>query len=306
MKTQLYWSLLALTLLGACVSSKKYKALETKYQSLEDSTNTQIRVLEANNTILQKEIDTLRFQRARLEQKNATLNLTNEKSVAMINKLMKDYTSLEKEHITLLKNSAQEATVKKQLLVENQQKLSTSSKLLRKYRQQIFKLQNQVSSQEDALEKQYTKPNTNEDNPLDLRSRIVAKIPPQDRKYLDIEVDKGKVYIEIVDSVLFENDQKLTPKGEALLANLRKILKEYNLQVNGSEGQAENGSQSRKMNEVNRVLKTSRMKHLKDEQPISTISVPKNQATPLSLKNRKTMNKNPNSKTLIVVSEQDK
>ena len=306
MKTQLYWYLIALTLLGACVSSKKYKALETKYQSLEDSTNTQIRVLEANNTILQKEIDTLRFQRAVLEQKNATLNLTNEKSVAMVNKLMKDYTSLEKEHITLLKNSAQEATVKKQLLAENQQKLSTSSQLLRTYRQQIFKLQNRLSSQENALREQYTKPNTNEDNPLDLRSRIVAKIPPQDRKYLDIEVDKGKVYIEIVDSVLFESDNKLTKKGEALLANLRGILKEYNLQVNGHEGQAENGNQSRKMNEVNRVLQTSRIKRLKDEQSTSTISVPKNQATPVSLKNRRTMNKNPNSKTLIVVSEQEK
>ncbi|OJJ21665.1 hypothetical protein BKI52_14250 [marine bacterium AO1-C] len=306
MKTQLYWSLLVLTLLGACVSSKKYKTLEAKYQSLEDSTNTQIRVLEANNSILQKEIDTLRFQRAMLEQKNATLNLTNEKSVAMINKLMSDYTSLEKEHITLLKNSAQEATVKKQLLVENQEKLSTSSQLLRKYRQQIFKLQNQLSSQEDALKQQYGKSNTGEDNPLDLRSRIVAKIPPQDRKYLDIEVDKGKVYIEIIDSVLFESDNKLTKKGEALLANLRTILKEYNLQVNGNEGQAENGNQSRKMSEVNRVLQTSRVKRLKDEQSTSTISTHKNQMTPLSLKNRKKMNKNPNSKTLIVVSEQEK
>ena len=251
-------------------------------------------------------MEALRLQRAALEKRNATLKLTNEKSVAMINKLMNDYTSLEQDHLTLLKNSAQEATVKKQLLAENQQKLSTSSQLLRKYRQQIFKLQNQLVSQEDVPDEPYNPSNTSEDNPLDLRSKIVAKIPPQDRRYLDIEVNKGKVYIEIVDSVLFEKDHKLTKKGEALLANLRTILKEYNLQVNDSEGATENGSQRRKTNEINRVLKTAHTKQLKEEQSTSTISTHKNQMTPLSLKNRKTLNKNPNGKTLIVVSEQEK
>lgn len=306
MKTQLCWYLIALVSLGACVSSKKYKALEAKYQNLEDSTQKQITLLDANNALLQKNIDTLRYERAVLEKKNATMNLTNEKSVAMINKLMSEYTSLKKEHGILLKNSAQEATVKKKLIAENEQKLAASGQLLKKYRQQIFKLQNQLTSQEDALKQRYSKPNTSEDNPLDLRSRIVAKIPPQDRKYLDIEVDKGKVYIEIVDSVLFEKDNKLTPKGEALLANLKDILREYNLEVNGNEGEAENGNSSRKMTEVNRILQSSRQKQLKNEQSTATISTHKNQTTPVSLKNTKTMNKNPNSKTLIVVSEQEK
>lgn len=307
MDKKILWYILTLTLLGACVSSKKYQMLEAKYQALNDSTSTHITTLEANNAILQKQLDTLKQQRTLLEKKNTTLQLGNEKSVAMLNKLMKDYTSLEKEHITLLKNSAQEASYKKKMIAANEEKLITSSQLLRKYRQQIFKLQNQVVSQQEFLSQRNQMKTQDDDNPMDLRGRIVAKIPEKDRQYLNIEVDKGKVFIEIVDSVLFEKDNKLTKHGEELLANLKSILKEYSLEVTGNhESAAENGKKNHKTQAVNRVLQTSNQKKLKQEQSTSTISRHKNSTSPLSLKNLKKMDKNPEGKTLIVVSEQEK
>lgn len=307
MDKKILWYMLTLTLLGACVSSKKYQALEAKYHALNDSTSTHITTLEANNAILQKQLDALKQQRALLEKKNATLQLGNEKSVAMLNKLMKDYTSLEKEHITLLKNSAQEASHKKKMIAVNEEKLITSNQLLRKYRQQIFKLQNQLVSQQEFLNQRNQIKNQEDDNPMDLRGRIVAKIPEKDRQYLNIEVDKGKVFIEIVDSVLFEKDNKLTKHGEELLANLKSILKEYSLEVTSNhESAAENGKKHHKTQAVNRILQTSNQKKLKQEQSTSTISRHKNSTSPLSLKNLKKMDKNPEGKTLIVVSEQEK
>lgn len=306
----LWCYVLAVALLGACVPSKKYKALETKYNALNDSTSVQLRVLEANNNILRQELDTLKKQRLALEQQNATLKLGSEKSVAMLNKMMRDYTVLEKEHITLLKNSAEEASFKKKMLAQNKAKLVTSSQLLRKYRQQIFKLQNQLASQERVLNQTpvNTPANyTNDDNPVDLRSRIIAKIPAEDRKYFDIDVDNGKVYIEIVDSVLFEpNQSKLTPEGQELLANLKKILKGYNLAVNDNdENAAENGKTNNRANQVNRILQSSNAKKRKVEMSTSTIDPHKNATSLVPLKGRKKIDKNPKGKTLIVVSEQD-
>ncbi|WP_299459468.1 hypothetical protein [uncultured Microscilla sp.] len=304
----LWYYIVVIALLGACVPSKKYKSLEAKYNALNDSTSIQIKVLEANNTILRQELDTLKKQRAVLEQKNATLRLGNEKSVAMLNKMMRNYTVLESEHITLLKNSAQEASFKKKMLAQNQEKLVTSSQLLRKYRQQIFKLQNQLTSQKQVLKQNTVPPVHHEDdNPVDLRSRIMAKIPPQDRKYFDIDVDNGKVYIEIVDSVLFEpNQNKLTPEGEALLANLKNILKGYNLAVNDNdENAAENGKQNHRTSQVNRILQSPNGKKRKTELPTSTIDPHKNATSLVPLKGRKKLDKSPKGKTLIVVSEQD-
>jgi hypothetical protein len=295
--------------LGACVPSKKYKALEAKYKALDDSTSVQLKVLEANNNILRQELDTLKKQRALLEQQNATLRLGSEKSVAMLNRMMREYTTLENEHITLLKNSAQEASFKKKMLAQNQAKLVTSSQLLRKYRQQIFKLQNQLTSQEQIVRQTPKTPATytDDNNPVDLRSRIIAKIPAEDRKYFDIDVDNGKVYIEIVDSVLFEpNQNKLTQDGQELLANLKKILQGYNLAVNDNdENEAENGKTNQRSSQVKRILQLSNTNKRKTELSTSTIDPHKNATSLVPLKGRKKLDKNPKGKTLIVVSEQD-
>lgn len=301
--------MLAIACLGACVPSKKYKALEAKYKALDDSTSVQLKVLEANNNILRQELDTLKKQRALLEQQNATLRLGSEKSVAMLNRMMREYTTLENEHITLLKNSAQEASFKKKMLAQNQAKLVTSSQLLRKYRQQIFKLQNQLTSQEQIVRQtpKTLATYTDDNNPVDLRSRIIAKIPAEDRKYFDIDVDNGKVYIEIVDSVLFEpNQNKLTQDGQELLASLKKILQGYNLAVNDNdENAAENGKTNQRSSQVKRVLQLSNAKKRKTELSTSTIDSHKNATSLVPLKGRKKLDKNPKGKTLIVVSEQD-
>ena len=301
--------MLAIACLGACVPSKKYKALEAKYKALDDSTSVQLKVLEANNNILRQELDTLKKQRALLEQQNATLRLGSEKSVAMLNRMMREYTTLENEHITLLKNSAQEASFKKKMLAQNQAKLVTSSQLLRKYRQQIFKLQNQLTSQEQIVRQtpKTLATYTDDNNPVDLRSRIIAKIPAEDRKYFDIDVDNGKVYIEIVDSVLFEpNQNKLTQDGQELLASLKKILQGYNLAVNDNdENAAENGKTNQRSSQVKRVLQLSNAKKRKTELSTSTIDPHKNATSLVPLKGRKKLDKNPKGKTLIVVSEQD-
>ena len=305
----LWCYVLAIACLGACVPSKKYKALEAKYKALDDSTSVQLKVLEANNNILRQELDTLKKQRALLEQQNATLRLGSEKSVAMLNRMMREYTTLENEHITLLKNSAQEASFKKKMLAQNQAKLVTSSQLLRKYRQQIFKLQNQLTSQEQIVRQtpKTLATYTDDNNPVDLRSRIIAKIPAEDRKYFDIDVDNGKVYIEIVDSVLFEpNQNKLTQDGQELLASLKKILQGYNLAVNDNdENAAENGKTNQRSSQVKRVLQLSNAKKRKTELSTSTIDPHKNATSLVPLKGRKKLDKNPKGKTLIVVSEQD-
>lgn len=305
----LWCCVLAIACLGACVPSKKYKALEAKYKALDDSTSVQLKVLEANNNILRHELDTLKKQRVLLEQQNATLRLGGEKSVAMLNRMMREYTTLENEYITLLKNSAQEASFKKKMLAQNQAKLVTSSQLLRKYRQQIFKLQNQLSSQEQIVHQTPKTPTTytDDNNPVDLRSRIIAKIPAEDRKYFDIDVDNGKVYIEIVDSVLFEpNQNKLTQDGQELLASLKKILQGYNLAVNDNdENAAENGKTSQRSSQVKRILQLSNAKKRKTELSTSTIDPHKNATSLVPLKGRKKLDKNPKGKTLIVVSEQD-
>jgi hypothetical protein len=268
-----------------------------------------LKVLEANNNILRQELDTLKKQRALLEQQNATLRLGSEKSVAMLNRMMREYTTLENEHITLLKNSAQEASFKKKMLAQNQAKLVTSSQLLRKYRQQIFKLQNQLTSQEQIVRQTPKTPATytDDNNPVDLRSRIIAKIPAEDRKYFDIDVDNGKVYIEIVDSVLFEpNQNKLTQDGQELLANLKKILQGYNLAVNDNdENEAENGKTNQRSSQVKRILQLSNTNKRKTELSTSTIDPHKNATSLVPLKGRKKLDKNPKGKTLIVVSEQD-
>lgn len=311
MTKNILWYVLTLTLLGACVSSKKYKALESKYNALNDSTSVQIRVLDANSTILQKELDVMKKEKAFLERQNATLKLSNGKSVVQLNDLIRKYNVLEAEHITLLKNSAQETSHKKQIMAQNQEKLVASSQRLRSYRKQIFKLQNELSSQEKILNQQNEvithNSNTNDDNPVDLRSEIVAKIPQADRKYFDIDVDNGKVYIEIVDSVLFEKNQnKLTPRGKQLLANLQNILKGYNLAVNGNdENAAENGKQNNRMNQVNRVLQLPNSKKRKAELSTSSIDKHQNATSLVPLKSRKKLDKNPKGKTLIVVSEQE-
>ncbi len=305
----LWCYVLAIVCLGACVPSKKYKALEAKYKALDDSTSVQLKVLEANNNILRHELDTLKKQRALLEQQNATLRLGSEKSVAMLNRMMREYTTLETEHITLLKNSAQEASFKKKMLAQNQAKLVTSSQLLRKYRQQIFKLQNQLTSQEQIVRQTPKTPATytDDNNPVDLRSRIIAKIPAEDRKYFDIDVDNGKVYIEIVDSVLFEpNQNKLTQDGQELLASLKKILQGYNLAVNDNdENAAENGKTNQRSSQVKRILQLSNTKKRKTELSTTTIDPHKNATSLVPLKGRKKLDKNPKGKTLIVVSEQD-
>lgn len=305
----LWCYVLAIVCLGACVPSKKYKALEAKYKALDDSTSVQLKVLEANNNILRHELDTLKKQRALLEQQNATLRLGSEKSVAMLNRMMREYTTLENEHITLLKNSAQEASFKKKMLAQNQAKLVTSSQLLRKYRQQIFKLQNQLTSQEQIVRQTPKTPvtYTDDNNPVDLRSRIIAKIPAEDRKYFDIDVDNGKVYIEIVDSVLFEpNQNKLTQDGQELLASLKKILQGYNLAVNDNdENAAENGKTNQRSSQVKRILQLSNTKKRKTELSTTTIDPHKNATSLVPLKGRKKLDKNPKGKTLIVVSEQD-
>jgi hypothetical protein len=227
----------------------------------------------------------------------------------MLNRMMREYTTLENEHITLLKNSAQEASFKKKMLAQNQAKLVTSSQLLRKYRQQIFKLQNQLTSQEQIVRQTPKTPATytDDNNPVDLRSRIIAKIPAEDRKYFDIDVDNGKVYIEIVDSVLFEpNQNKLTQDGQELLANLKKILQGYNLAVNDNdENEAENGKTNQRSSQVKRILQLSNTNKRKTELSTSTIDPHKNATSLVPLKGRKKLDKNPKGKTLIVVSEQD-
>ena len=197
MRSKLFCATLLTVLLFSCVSSKKFKKSQADYADLQN------RYSQLQNTLntCTDEKNQLSVQKASLENDNASLN----NRIADLNK-----------QIDFLKEN--NTTVLKQL-----QDLSVLS-----------------SSQAESIKKSLDNIGAKDIYIKDLQSAIARKdslnlalvmnlkgaIGNLDDKDINIKVDKGVVYIDISDKLLFKSGKyEITPEAKVVLGKVATVLK---------------------------------------------------------------------------------
>lgn len=184
-------------LLFSCVSSKKFKSAQNDYAKLEERYKT----LAADNEACSTEKATLTRQKETCEREYALLNTRVRDLTSQVDFLKENSNQALKQLESLSVISAQQA--------ENIKKSMDNIGAKDAY---IQTLQQQMA-QKDSLN-------------MALVMNLKGAIGNMDDKDINIKVDKGVVYIDISDKLLFKSGSyTVTDKANAVLGKVAEVLK---------------------------------------------------------------------------------
>lgn len=231
---------ISLILMNSCVSMKKYKELEAKYQKTDISDNSNERQLErlkTTNTRLEKEVQKLRVDNQRLQDDiNLERDVNEKEKIALVQEIQK----LKSSYSQLVENSTIESNIKTQ----NPQSNNNSNLITSNTPQNsnLNNINNPNPNKNQTLNTfvgkanningnlTYTNKNTFNTQAEELRQKISAALSSFPEEDIDISYQKDKVQLLIDDEVLFQESGKgyrISSEGKTILNNLSNILKSY-------------------------------------------------------------------------------
>lgn len=237
-----FFTLLAAMLIffAACVPSRQFNDLKTKYQEASDN-NTQLKQqnqdLAANNTELSTAIVDLKKRIGHLEEDTARaandlehltevhnqLNSAYEKLIANNEKLMSGSSAEAKKLMTQL-NATQEELVKKE------DALKQSTKELEEKRTELQQREEKLNELQSILNRKDSVVNA-------LKNTVSAALLGFKDQGLTVEQKNGKVYVSLEERLLFASGStQVDPKGQEALKQLAKVLEQkadINVMVEG-------------------------------------------------------------------------
>jgi chemotaxis protein MotB len=225
-KSVLFFVLLALA--SACVSSKKFKALEAqqkicaeeleKFKQSNQDYEAKVKELQATVEALKKETSTLKSDTTKLGTTVRTLSRELSKSMKELDELTKTFdkykTTGAKEASALQKQLEQkniELQKKSEELVSLEAELKTKQKLLEEREQRVNELEELLKRQEDALKA--------------LKKKVTDALIGFENQGLKVEQKNGKIYVSMEAKLLFKSGSIVVEaEGKSALLQIGKAL----------------------------------------------------------------------------------
>jgi chemotaxis protein MotB len=225
-KSVLFFVLLALA--SACVSSKKFKALEAqqkicaeeleKFKQSNQDYEAKVKDLQATVEALKKETSTLKSDTTKLGTTVRTLSRELSKSMKELDELTKTFdkykTTGAKEASALQKQLEQkniELQKKSEELVSLEAELKTKQKLLEEREQRVNELEELLKRQEDALKA--------------LKKKVTDALIGFENQGLKVEQKNGKIYVSMEAKLLFKSGSIVVEaEGKSALLQIGKAL----------------------------------------------------------------------------------
>lgn len=225
-KSILFFVLLALA--SACVSSKKFKALEAqqklcseeleKMKQSNQDYEAKVKDLQTTVEALKKETSTLKSDTTKLGTTVRTLSRELSKSMKELDELTKTFdkykTTGAKEASALQKQLEQkniELQKKSEELVSLEAELKTKQKLLEEREQRVNELEELLKRQEDALKA--------------LKKKVTDALIGFENQGLKVEQKNGKIYVSMEAKLLFKSGSIVVEsEGKSALLQIGKAL----------------------------------------------------------------------------------
>jgi chemotaxis protein MotB len=222
----LFFVLLALA--SACVSSKKFKALEAqqkicaeeleKFKQSNQDYEAKVKDLQATVEALKKETSTLKSDTTKLGTTVRTLSRELSKSMKELDELTKTFDKYKstgaKEASALQKQLEQkniELQKKSEELVSLEAELKTKQKLLEEREQRVNELEELLKRQEDALKA--------------LKKKVTDALIGFENQGLKVEQKNGKIYVSMEAKLLFKSGSIVVEsEGKSALLQIGKAL----------------------------------------------------------------------------------
>ncbi len=216
--------LIAILALGVmttgCVSSKKYKDLQSRYSKLQQTTNNNTAELTAKNQECEK---------------NLTIATTRVNS-------LEEQLAAERRNAASLQNALDKCLTSTNQGSVNIAKLVDEIKASNEYIQHLVNLKNKS----DSLN-------------VVLTNNLTRSLSREELKDVDVKVLKGVVYISLSDNMLYKSGSyQISDRAGATLEKIAKIIKDYNEYEVLVEGNTDNVPISRENIRNNWDLSTLR------------------------------------------------
>ncbi|MGE5447160.1 MAG: OmpA family protein [Bacteroidales bacterium] len=208
-------------LFTSCVSMKKFKDLNAKYTTSENTVQAlqeDKRLLQVKNTELQSKVDQqakdLAQMAAKLDEtaiglKNA---LEGRKRVDLVN------ADLEAQIKSIKAGSSEEIARLMEKLQKTQDDLQKREEILATAQAELEQRSQKMKELQDAL-------NQKDQAVKDLRQKVMNALTGFNNKGLTIQEKNGKVYVSLDEQLLFKTGQwEVDPKGQQALSNLAEVL----------------------------------------------------------------------------------
>ncbi|MGE5394772.1 MAG: OmpA family protein [Candidatus Saccharibacteria bacterium] len=208
-------------LFTSCVSMKKYKDLNARFSTSENTVQSlqeEKRLLNVKNTELQSKVDQqakdLAQMAARLDEtalglKNA---LEGRKRSEQLN------ADLEAQIKSIKAGSSEEIARLMEKLQQTQSDLQKREEILATAQAELEQRSQKMKELEDAL-------NQKDQAVKDLRQKVMNALTGFNNKGLTIQEKNGKVYVSLDEQLLFKTGQwEVDPKGQQALSNLAEVL----------------------------------------------------------------------------------
>jgi chemotaxis protein MotB len=252
MKNLLLFSVLAAILLTSCVSQKKYLALETSKNKLQQEISRLKRV--------ERDCDELKEQMEDLKDEHADLTTERDnlaKRYANLEKANKDvverYDQLLDQNSTILNSSSAEKKVLSEELAIKENQLNSKEKLLAKLEKELAVKREEMESLRKSLEDRearITSLNQQLDSQksvlTDLKSRLSNALLGFSAADLTVTQKDGKVYVSMSQNLLFaKGSNVIDAKGKEAIQKVSAVLaqnSDIDINVEGhtdSDGTAE-------------------------------------------------------------------
>lgn len=221
MKFKLIAVLSVLVLMTSCVSSKKYKDLESKNADLQ-----------RENRQMSGDLDKFRRSSEELEKELARLRtdyetITTERNDLMqnLNNLKKNYESLEKSYDALSKNSsaaiAENSKQNRELLAQLDEKeaaLAQENSRLQKLERDLALRSQRIDELEKVIAAKDAKMNA-------LKEAVSNALTNFEGKGLSVEQRNGKVYVSMENKLLFDSGSwAVNSEGRKAVQQLGSVL----------------------------------------------------------------------------------
>lgn len=227
MKFLLYSGFLCFAL-SACVSSKKFKALEAKQKLCAEELDkfkrssanfeSKVKQLETRLDSLNQSVSNLRSDTAKLGNTIRGLSQELSATVKELNDLTKTFerykTTGQKETSTLQKQLEQktiELQKKSEALVTLESELKAQEKLLKEREQRVNELEQLLKRQEEAL--------------ILLKKKVTDALIGFENQGLKVELKNGKIYVSMEAKLLFKSGSIVVEsQGKNALLQIGKAL----------------------------------------------------------------------------------
>jgi len=220
--------LILVALASACVSSKKFKALEAqqkicaeeleKFKQSNQDYEAKVKELQTTVDALKKEASSLKSDTTKLGTTARTLSRELSKSMKELDELTKTfekYKSTGAKEASVLQKQLEQKNIelqkKSEELVSLEAELKTKQKLLEEREQRVNELEELLKRQEDALKT--------------LKKKVTDALIGFENQGLNVEQKNGKIYVSMEAKLLFKSGSIVVEsEGKKALLQIGKAL----------------------------------------------------------------------------------